>query len=197
MKTSSWLKTIFIGIIIVSWCFSALTASHAVEQTLILQRGLAGYAGVTDTWISTNDWAPTLQDTVNYGQNDVLKVERNEGDNPLLRFDLSSIPANSMVVSATLGLYNLTQSNPGGESTPAVCNLYGVLVDWDEGNQEDSPINVSGAHGATGYNAFEYYSGEGTNCSLVRTGYGRGPGFSQKSMRAMRTWLMRAGTRGM
>ena len=180
MKTSSWLKTIFIGIIIVSWCFSALTASHAVEQTLILQRGLAGYAGVTDTWISTNDWAPTPQDTVNYGQNDVLKVERNEGDNPLLRFDLSSIPTNSMVVSATLGLYNLTQSNPGGESHPRRVNLYGVLVDWDEGNQTNSPIDASGKQGATGYNAFEYYTGEGTDVPWAERGMAAGLDYAEK-----------------
>jgi len=154
--------------------------SHAVNQTKVFQQGLSGYTGVRDTWISTNDWAPTPQDTVNYGQNDVLKVERNEGDNPLLRFDLSSIPANSMVVSATLGLYNLTQSNPGGESHPRRVNLYGVLVDWDEGNQEDSPINVSGAHGATGYNAFEYYSGEGTNVPWSERGMAAGLDFAEK-----------------
>lgn len=154
--------------------------SHAVNHTMVFQQGPGGYTGVHDTWISTNDWASPPQVTLNYGQNDLLLLERNEGDNPLLRFDLSSIPANSRVVSATLSLYNLTPSNPGGESQPRRVNLFRVLVNWDEGNQTNSPIDDTGKHGATGYNAFEYYSGEGTNVPWAEQGMAAGLDYAEK-----------------
>jgi hypothetical protein len=168
------------GFLIVFLIMGQVGMSHAVNQTKVFQQGLSGYTGVRDTWISTNNWDSPPQDTVNYGQNDVLKVERDEGDNPLLSYDLSSIPANSRVFSATLGLYNLTQSNPGGESHPRRVNLFQVLVDWDEGNQTNFPVDASGKHGATGYNAFEYYSGEGTNVPWAELGMAAGLDYAEK-----------------
>ena len=168
---------------------SALLPSHAVERTLVLQQGTEGYEGVKDTWISTNDWESPPLDTRNYGQNNILLLERNGRNNPLLRFDLSSIPANSKVVSVVLSLYNLTHSGSSGQDYARRVRLYGVLVDWDEGNLVDSPINVAiGAHGATGYNAFEYYSGEGTHVPWGERGYGCGARITLKILRAMRTW---------
>lgn len=150
--------------------FSTFLPSHAVEQILILQQGSGGYTGTKDTWISNNDWDSPPQNTLNYGQNDALLLERDGGDNPLLRFDLSNIPINSKVVSAALSLYNRTPSGSGGQDYTRRVNLYRVLVDWDEGNQVGSPINVSGAHGATGYYAFLYYPGEGTSVPWAEPG---------------------------
>jgi len=129
--------------------FSTFLPSHAVEQILILQQGSGGYTGTKDTRISNNDWDSPPQNTLNYGQNDALLLERDGGDNPLLQFNLSNIPINSKVVSAALSLYNRTTSGSGGQDYTRRVNLYRVLVDWDEGNQVDSPVNVSGAHGAT------------------------------------------------
>ena len=164
---------------LLSMSFSVLTSSHAVEQTRIFQQSLADYTGVKDTWISTNDWDSPPQNMRNYGQNDVLMLERNEGDNPLLRFDLSSIPANSRVVSAALSLYNRTRSGFSDQDYSRRANLHGVLVDWDEGNQANSPIDASGKHGATGYNAFEYFLGQGTNIPWAEPGMAAGDDYAE------------------
>jgi len=43
-----------------------------------------------------------------HGRNKNLALNCDGRKNPLLRFDLSTIPANSAVVSATLWLYNTT-----------------------------------------------------------------------------------------
>ena len=59
-------------------------------------------------------------------------------------------------------------------------NLYGVLVDWDEGNQTNSPIDASGKHGATGHNAFEYYPGEGTDVPWAEPGMAAGRDYAEK-----------------
>ena len=93
-------KIFLFTFVCLSLSLSVLSPSHAVERTLILQQGLAGYTGGKDTWVSSNDWASPPQDTCNYGQNDIFRLERNGGDNPLLRFDVDSIPANSKVLSA-------------------------------------------------------------------------------------------------
>ncbi|HIJ35994.1 MAG TPA: DNRLRE domain-containing protein, partial [Deltaproteobacteria bacterium] len=172
-------QIILLAFVCFGFNLSALPAAHAVQGTLVLQQGLEGYAGVKDTWISANDWESPPQDTRNYGQNNILLLERNGGNNPLLRFDLGSIPVNSKVVSAVLSLYNRTHSGSGGQDYVRRVRLYGVLVDWDEGNQVDSPINVIGAHGATGYNAFEYYSGEGTNVPWGERGMAAGQDYAE------------------
>jgi heparin/heparan-sulfate lyase len=103
---------------------------------------------------------------LNYGQNTQLLVTRSGYDTPLIRFDLTAIPANSLIVSATLMLYNNT---PGGGSCAQNgsevrrLNLSRVLKNWDEGNQVSAQVTTTvGAQGATGDYAFLYYSG-GTN----------------------------------
>ena len=145
---------------------SGLTSQNAptANQTLILQQGLNGYTGVRDTWISTASWATPPQRTVNYGQNATIVVTRNDGDNSLLRFDLSGIPADSAIISASLSLYNTTQSSIDGSSDfVRRVQLFPVLSDWDEGNQDSSPIDAAGKRGATGDQAFDYFTGEGTD----------------------------------
>lgn len=122
-----------------------LGLAPATTQTRVFQQGLDGYAGVRDTWISAADWDSPPQHTVNYGQNKTLVLSRDGDDNPLLRFDLSSIPANSAVISATLSLYNTTQSSWSGTRDFARrVRLFRMLRDWDEGDPGDpgSTANV-------------------------------------------------------
>jgi hypothetical protein len=155
----------------------ALIAGHrtaaglASTETRVFQQGLDGYAGVRDTYVSEADWETPRQHTVNYGQNERLMLTRDGDDNPLLRFDLSSIPSNSAVLSATLSLYNTTPSSISG-TRPFVrrVQVFRILRDWDEGNQVQSPIDMPGKHGATGDNAFDYFTGEGTDVPWSRRG---------------------------
>ncbi len=92
-------------------------------------------------------------------------------ENPLLHFDLSAIPANSAVISASLSLYNTSQSNIDG-NTDFIrrVQLFQVLQEWDEGNQTASPVNGAGKRGATGNHAFDYFTGEGTDVAWSATG---------------------------
>ncbi len=140
--------------------------SRATEHTVVLQQGTGGYEGVRDTWVSSNDWASPPQYRLNYGQHPLLTLGRSGDDNPLLRFDLGTIPANSQVLSARLHLYNTTHScDDGGCTTSHVrqVKLYRVLQNWDEGSETGSPVDAPGEHGATGDDRFSYYPGEGTN----------------------------------
>lgn len=107
--------------------------AEAVSQTRDFQQGLDAYAGVADTWISTEDWGDPPQYTVHHGTDSTLELQRDGRGNPLIRFDLSAIPPNSRVVSASLNLYNTTPSTPDGTGAFARrANLYRVLKPWAE-----------------------------------------------------------------
>ncbi len=154
-------------------------AAPAAAHTQVFQSGLAGYTGARDTWVSRLDWDTTPQYTVNYGQNTGLELSRDGGDNPLLRFDVSAIPPNSAVLSATLSLYNTTRSSYSGtKDFSRRIELFRVLADWDEGNQVASPIDAAGKHGATGDFAFAYFTGEGTNVPWAGRGMIAGVDFA-------------------
>lgn len=151
----------------------------AAEVTKTFRQGLDGYAGVVDTWVSRLDWDTPPQRTVNYGLNTDLTLSRDAGDNPLLRFDLSSVPANSAVVSATLSLYNTQQSSYSGTRDFARrVRLYRVLKAWDEGNQVNSPVDASGKHGATGEYAADWFTGEGTDIPWAAVGMAEGTDYA-------------------
>ncbi|PIE89358.1 MAG: hypothetical protein CR997_11560 [Acidobacteria bacterium] len=151
----NWLYIFIIG-------FFAI-GMQAADLTVTFQQGLNGYSGVSDTWVSTNSWDTPPQHTVNYGQNESITLMRDGDQNPLLKFDLSSIPANSKIVSAHLELYNITPSSSGAQVFDRRIRLFRILRDWDEGNQINSPIDASGKHGATGDHAFDYFPGSGVD----------------------------------
>ena len=155
-------------------------AAPAANHTIVLQQGLTGYTGVRDTWVSDLDWDTPPQYAANYGTNESLMLDRDGGQNPLLRFDVTGIPANSEIVSATLSLYNNTPSCYGGCTDPYVrrVKLYTVLQDWDEGNQVNSPIDEAGKHGATGEHAFDYFAGEGTDVAWQARGMAAGTDYA-------------------
>lgn len=131
-------------------------------QTRIFQEGADGYTGLADTWISANDWADPPQHTVNYGLNPTLTLSRDGDDNPLLRYDLTVIPGNSAILTATLSLYNTSQSSVSGTRTfMRRVQAFATIGPWGEGNQIESSIDAPGKHGATGDFAYDNYPGEG------------------------------------
>ncbi|MGQ9665813.1 MAG: DNRLRE domain-containing protein, partial [Anaerolineae bacterium] len=91
-------------------------------QTIILQEGAGGYAGVEDTFI--NGWSA---DT-NYGMNTQVFVRSGEWMSALLRFDLSGLPAGAVVQQATLDLYVSGRSN----SNPISMEIYRMRRPWRE-----------------------------------------------------------------
>ena len=156
------------------------------NQLRVFQQGLDGYSGASDTWVSAMAWDTPKQYMVNYGQNPILRLSRSGADNPLLRFDLSAIPANSAVIFASLSLYNLTPANcSSGGSLARRIGAYGMLTGWDEGNQVQGVVSTTvGAHGATGDYAFLYYSG-GTNIQWGGRGLLAGTDFAAASQSAV------------
>ena len=152
---------------------AAAVPAGAGETTRAFQQGLAGYGGVGDTFVGRLDWDTPPQHTVNYGRHVHLVLSRDGGENPLLRFELASIPPHSAVTSATLWLFNTTAA-----SVPRKVELFGVLRDWDEGNQEASPIDGPGKRGATGDNAFDFFTGEGTDVAWGARGMAPGSDFA-------------------
>ncbi len=167
-------------ILLTAFSSGAGWAAPAVNHTVILQQGLNGYIGVRDTWVSGLDWDTPPQHIVNYGANESLMLDRDGGNNPLLRFDVTGIPANSEIISATLALYNNTPSCYDGCADPYVrrVKLYAVLRDWDEGNQVNSPIDAVGKHGATGDYAFDYFAGAGTDVAWHARGMAAGTDYA-------------------
>ncbi len=142
-------------------------------QTRIFQQGADGYTGLADTWISANDWADPPQHTVNYGLNPALTLSRDGDDNPLLRYDLTDIPGNSAILTATLSLYNTSQSSLNGTKTfMRRVQAFATIGPWGEGNQIESPIDAPGKHGATGDFAYDYFP------EKARTSPGRGRGMA-------------------
>lgn len=146
--------------------FAALSLPAAPVQ-LVLQHGTHDYAGTADTFVSKATWATPPQATLNQGQSSQLFLSRDGGDNLLLRFDLSAIPAHSTIVSATLELYHTTP-NPHGLARSL--EVYRVLKPWSEGNQTGAPITTAGRFGATGEYAVQFFPGEGTSVAWGTVG---------------------------
>lgn len=92
-------------------------------QDHTFQRGLDGFTGVTDTWINYYD--PNL----NFDRETKLNVQGTEDIKTLVRFDLSSIPAGTVIQSATLSLYNYAHSNSANGGT---LNVHPVSRPWVE-----------------------------------------------------------------
>jgi hypothetical protein len=67
-------------------------------KPVILQQNVRGYTGAQDTWL--NQWFPG----VNYVHDAHLRAHVSGAQVGLIRFDLSAIPANAQIISATLSV---------------------------------------------------------------------------------------------
>jgi hypothetical protein len=125
---------------------------HPMESpplsVLVLQQGVADFAGVTDTTLSA--WEPAGV----FGQDPLLRLRYN-GQTPitthmapLVRFDLALLPGSANVISATLGLY--LAAPPGADLR---AEIHSLLTVWDESSAtwqqraNGQPWTVPGAQG--------------------------------------------------
>ncbi len=90
------------------------------SRTLSLRQGVNGYAGMSDLYI---DSAAPDQNTNNLPK---LMVFYQDIRHSLLRFDLAALPANSIVTTATLELYQYGSSG----LAPMTLNAHRVLCVW-------------------------------------------------------------------
>jgi len=96
-----------------------------VPNVVVLQQGLDGYTGADDTYLDV------MNQTINYGNSDKLRVKTVDNATTLLRFDLSAprVPANAQIVNATLRLYVYSRTP---SDKPITLRIYRLLVPWDE-----------------------------------------------------------------
>jgi len=99
---------------------TATSGPAPAYTTVTFQQGAGGYSGVADTYISSSG-----ADS-NYNWDVLLTVRSTDITASLLRFDVSSIPANATILSAQLQLYTIGQSN----SAYMCARPYAVLRPW-------------------------------------------------------------------
>jgi len=116
---------------------------------VVFQQGVSPdptYAGAADTYIYR------YSQTYNFGSSSLLTLDYNDADAALLRFDVSSIPSDATIASATLSVY-LDQSS--GTYNPLAVSLHRLKRSWTEmeatWNQarNGSPWGLPGANNTT------------------------------------------------
>ncbi len=131
------------------------TPAGAGANTLILQQGAAGYTGASDAFL--NGWSP---DT-NAGATAYLAIRSDDWMATLLRFDLSSLPANAQITRATLNVYGNYHSNAYGlnissyrlrrawNPTQATWNKATSTVNWGVAGANDTAADRDAASSTT------------------------------------------------
>jgi len=99
-------------------------------QVATFQQGISGYYGVEDTQISRRSPGINFSDSISLHLrwqdiDETVFVDRDEY-NPILRFDISSIPTHALVTSASLYLYPFYRSN----SSYLDATSHMILRDW-------------------------------------------------------------------
>lgn len=108
---------------------------QAQATTLVLQEGVDGYAGTTDT--KFYNWDANT----NHGNHESLEHSTSRSTTSLLRFDLSSVPAGSTVATAQISLYLKWSDAGAGQNRTA--QLHQMAVDWQE-NQATYKVRATG-----------------------------------------------------
>jgi hypothetical protein len=101
---------------------TTLTVPELNSYEVTLQDGVAGYDGVTDTYL--NAWSGMM----NYGTDSVMWVRQPGVKSPLVKFDLTGITDVAQVVQAKIGVY-VTY----GGSNPVTMEVFELLKPWTEG----------------------------------------------------------------
>ena len=121
---------------------TATPTATPIPTTACFRQGVAGYTGCTDTSISQG-----TADT-NYGNSISLYLKSDAKVSSLLRFDLSSVPADQQVVEAKLRVY-ASQRDKTYEFFSAP---YRVLRDWVESETTWNLARTGTAWAAPGCN---------------------------------------------
>lgn len=129
---------------------AVVARSPAIRQ-VALRQGWKGYNGATDTYMDSGD--PKRNFNVP-GDAAILRVSSSDSRAALLKFDVSSVPANARILRATLGFYVLEHSNEGEIDVSA----YIMRKAWNpneatwEQASKSTPWAVKGANGINGDN---------------------------------------------
>ena len=128
----------------------------------MFQQGREGYAGTWDSFL--NGWSPDA----NHSVYNMMWLRSGEWMQPVLRFDLSTVPADARVASATLSLYVNSSSNSYSVEVRAyrLNRPWAVSeVTWNQA-ANGQPWGQAGANEAGTDRAWEYAA----QCALAGTG---------------------------
>ncbi|MFW6107519.1 MAG: DNRLRE domain-containing protein [bacterium] len=111
------------GILLQTLPVEALDAAPELRTTVTYQQGVDSYSGCEDNYLEEGTYH-------NYGAEEELLTGQISSvvQRPILRFDISDIPAGATIDSATLELMCF------GEGTPITVRAYMILKDWNEGD---------------------------------------------------------------
>lgn len=157
----------------------SIDPNHVFDSGIaVLQDGLNGYTGTTDTWLNS------AQVWNNYGAGSQLFVRTGTMEDTLLRFDLSSLEG-VIIVSARLELYQFADYG-----TPSECkvDLWRMKRSWKEGTGSDAGASFYDFGGASWW----YYEDSWSADWTLRPdgGYGAtGIGDRGSSLTASGSWI--------
>ncbi len=122
---------LFVGASVVSGINSKVELADVINEIGNLNRGTETFYPTDDTRIS--HWYPDRtygSDAVTVVMNDYGATSSNWAYDTLISFDISSVPLNSIINSAVLGLYyyEWVDNNPVGRNL----NLYKITNTWNE-----------------------------------------------------------------
>jgi len=118
------------------------------STAVVLQQGTDGYEGTADTYLQCWEDPAYLPP---HGGEGLLRVRAFDSARALLRFDVSTIPATSVVTEAKLHLYCDDPDRPAGDGTHSIAlEMYGVLAEWDEATATWDEAESGRAWGAGG-----------------------------------------------
>jgi hypothetical protein len=137
------MRYVYIVVIAVALTASLMMAVAAQEQdgTRTLQQEVGGYYGCTDTYLEDSSSADHRNFGIDNDPNDWTQYRNLEVRYStvsysqwvsLIKFDLSSLPRNWNITSASLGMYAWDESNMGIHDWLTVA-IYPLLKTWDEG----------------------------------------------------------------
>lgn len=106
------------------------------EVTIVFQEGLDSYAGTFDAYVEDSNMDR------NYGGSNAIRTYHDGKRRILLGFDITSVPSNAAVSSASLALFCTGYSYPSANKP---INLYHITRSWIAGTQNggDSPDGVT------------------------------------------------------
>lgn len=136
------MKKLILTILGVLWLARIVSATE-----ITLQNGLSGYSGTTDSYIQADD-----ADT-NFGTSTQLSIHDSWAPGyqwPIIKFDVSSIPAGSTINSAILSIYQ--EGDVGGACSIYVYRVFKSWtssgVTWNDWINPDSEWGTAGCNNA-------------------------------------------------
>jgi len=131
----------------------------AQASTVIFQQGINGYSGASDTWLDYNDY------TTNYGNDWDIHVRHDtygtvDDRVTLIKFNLSSLPTNAVITSASLSLLYYDDYNISSNDSLTV-SAYRLLKSWTEGTggKDDGRTGASFHYQYAYPDATQWYNG--------------------------------------